>query len=102
MLYAHRALELAGAARRALERRLFAQVLAQQRRLARGAELFEVVAHPQNDFLRVEHLPRIGRRTVFGAAPALHARERLQRVDARHVVAGIEAALLVAGPPRTP
>ena len=97
VLYAHRTLEFAAAARGALEGRLFADVLAQQRRFVAGAEFVEVVAHPQNDLFRVEHLSRVGGRTVLGAAPALHAREGLQRVDARDVLAGVEAEILVAG-----
>src|ERR1019366_5273183 len=100
--YAHRALELAGPARGALERRLFTDVLAQQRHFVSRTEFLEVTAHPQDDLLRVENLPCIGRRTVLRAAPALYAGEGLQRVDARYVLTGIEAEILIAGQRRNP
>ena len=102
MLYPHRTLKFAAAARGALEGRLFADVLAQQRRFVAGAEFVEVIAQPQDDLFRVEHLARVGRGTVLGAAPALHAREGLQRVDARHVLARVQSEILVAGERRNP
>ena len=82
VLDAHRALELAAAAGGALERRLLGDVLAEQRRFAAGAELVQVTAQAQDDFLGVEHLARVVGRAVLGAAAALHARVGLQRVDA--------------------
>src|ERR1035441_6828574 len=96
MLNPHRALEFASAAGGALKRRLLGDVLAEQRRFIGRAEFIEVIAHPENDLLRVEHLPGIGRGAVFGAAPALHATEGLQGVDAREILARVEAEIFVA------
>ena len=42
-------------------------------------------------------LPGVERRTVLRAAAALHAGERLQRVDPRHVLAGIQPEIFIAG-----
>ena len=72
-------------------------VLAQQRLFGGRAEFVQVAAHAQDDLFRVENLSRVGRRTMLGAAAALDAGEGLQRVDARHVLAGIQAEILVAG-----
>ena len=67
-----------------------------------GAEFVQVIAQPQDDLFRVEHLPGIRRRTMLRAAPALDAGEGLQRVDARHVLAGVEPEILIAGQRRNP
>ena len=58
MLDAHRALELAGAAGGALERRLFAEMcLPSSGASLAGAEFVQVIAHAQDDFFRVETFP---------------------------------------------
>src|SRR5581483_59248 len=96
MLDAHRTLEFASAACRALEGRLFGNMLAEERRFVARSELVEVAAESQDDFLGIENLPGIVCRAMLGAASAFHARERLQRIDLRDVLAGIESEILVA------
>src|SRR5579884_57951 len=96
VLDADRALVFAASAGGALERGLLGNMRPEQWRLARRAVLLQVAAQAQNDLLRVEHLAGVERRAVLGAASAFDARERLQRVDAGHVLARHEPEILVA------
>ena len=96
MLDAHRALKFAGAAGRALKRGFLRNMLAEQRLLARRAELVQIPAHAQRDFFRVQNLPGVRGRAMLGAAAALDARIGLQRDQLRDVLAGVEAEIFVA------
>ena len=96
MLYPHRALEFASPAGGALKCSLFVDMAAQQRRFPARAELVQVTANPKHDFLWVQNLSGVVRRTMLGAAAALDASECLQGVHARDIFAGVEAEVLVA------
>src|SRR5690348_5385362 len=96
MLDANRALELARAARGALECRLFGNVFPQKQRFAARSRVIQVTPQSQDDFLRVEDLPGIAGRTMFRATAAFDARVRLQRVDPRHVFSRGEPEVFVA------
>src|ERR1035437_3012024 len=97
MLYAHRTLELARSAGGAVERSLFGNALAEQRRFASRPELAEVSPQTENDLLRVQDLSGVVGRAVLRAASALHARVGLQRVNAGDVLARIQPEVLFAG-----
>ena len=96
MLDTHRALELACAAGCALERRFHRDVFAQQRLFVAGPFFIQIMPQPQDNLFGVERFAGIVRRTVLGAAPALHAGISLQRVDLGDVLAGVQAEVLVA------
>src|SRR5262249_23942226 len=95
-------LEFAAAARRALERSLFRDMLAEQGSFVTGSELVQVRTKSKNDFLGIEHLAGICRRTVLGAPSAFHAGVRLESVDARDILARIEPEVLVTLERRDP
>ena len=71
-------------------------IFAEQRLFRLRAELVQVSAHAQGDFLRIQNLARVDRRAVLGAASAFDARIRLQRDDVRQILAGVEPEILVA------
>ncbi len=96
MLDADRALELAGAAGGALEDGFLGVVFAEERLLGGGAELVEVGAHAEDDFLGVEHLSGVGGGAVLGAAAALDAGVGLQADELGEVLAGDEAEVFIA------
>ena len=95
--HAHRALVFAGAAGGALENGLFAQVDAEQ---SLGRNLLRSRSgnsrNPRAIFFGIEDLARVVGRTVLLAAPAFDAGVRLQGRELRHVLAGVEAEVLVA------
>src|SRR5689334_15860399 len=97
MLYPDRALEFAGAARRALKDRLLGNVHAHQRSFVSGTVLIQIMTHSQNDFLGVEDLAGVGRRAMLGTASAFDARKSLQRVQLRDILPCIEAEIFITG-----
>ena len=92
VLDAHRALVLAGAARRALPEHLFAVELAELRLALPGEQR---VLRLQDERLRVELLARAPRRTVHLTAAALDAGERVEHGLASEILQRLEADLLL-------
>ncbi len=78
MLDADGALEFAGSAGGALEGGFGGDVQAEEGLFAGHAELGEIVAHAENDLLWVKEFACVGSGTVFGAATAFDAGERLE------------------------
>src|SRR6185503_19049321 len=72
MLDAHGTLVFAGSASGALERGFLGEMFAEQRFLRGGAEVVQIVAHAQSDFLGIEDLAGVVRGAMFGATAALH------------------------------
>jgi hypothetical protein len=95
-------LKFAGATGGALEGGLLRVVLAEQRLFGVRAEIVEIVAHAEDDFLRVQNLSGIRGWTVLGAAAALHAGVGLQSHELSHILARHESEVLVAGKRRNP
>ena len=96
VLDADRALEFACAAGGALEGGFLRVVFAEQRLIGWRAEIVEVVAQAENDFLGVEELAGVGGGAVLGAAAALHAGVGLQADQLGEVGAGDEAEVFIA------
>ena len=96
VLDAHRALELARAAGGALEDRFLRVVFAEQRFFGARADVVEIGAHAQDDFLGVEELAGVGGGAVLGASAALDARVGLQADDLGEVLARDEAEVFIA------
>lgn len=91
------ALVFAGAAGGALEDVGLGDVFAEEGLVAGDAELIEMGAHAEDDFLWIEGLAGVVGGAVFGAAAAFDAGKRLEGEQLGNVFAGDEAKILVAG-----
>ena len=92
-----RALELTGAAGGALEGGLLRVVFAEQRLCGCGAEIVEVGAQAENDFLGVEDFAGVVGGAMLGAAAAFDAGVGLEADELREIGAGDQAEVFIAG-----
>src|SRR5579862_8427261 len=97
MLDPHRTLVFAGAAGGALKRGLLGNETSQNRLFRSRPVRIQISANAQRDFFRIENLVRVERRTMLGAAPALHAGINLKRNQPGDVLAGSESEIFVSG-----
>src|SRR5579872_4342907 len=97
MLDADRALKFARAAGGALKYRLLRKMLAEQWFFGDGAEVIQIVANAERNFLGVENFAGVRGGAMLRAAAAFDARISLERNDARQILAGIESEIFVPG-----
>src|SRR6185436_16703427 len=72
-------------------------IFSQQRLHSAGAELIEIFANAENDFLRIEYLAGVKCRAKLRATAALHARVGLERNQLGDVLTGIQAEIVIVG-----
>ena len=96
MLDADGALVLAGAAGGALEDGLLGVVFAEERFFTGGAEVVEVGADAEDDFLGIEGFSGGGGGAMLGAAAALDAGVGLEGDELGEVFSGDEAEVFIA------
>src|SRR4029078_11473652 len=97
MLDADRTLEFACSTRGALKYRFLRKKFAEQRFFGGGAEIVQIVANAEGDFLGVENFACICCGAVLGGAGAFDARISLERDDACEVLPGVEPEIFVTG-----
>src|SRR6202011_5309884 len=78
MLDPNRALEFARAAGGALKCRLLRKMFAEQRFFGASAEVVQVIANAERDFLGIENFARVRSWAMLGAAAAFDARISLE------------------------